>query len=554
VVGAEGHFSDKWSWDTYYQIGYDDRHQYLLRQPINANFTRALNAVIDPATQQPTCADLLSTNAAVRAAAAGCKPINPFGLNNWDPAARDYVLGTLHEWYKMNEWVAAANVQGEAFEVGGGPIGLAAGFETRTDNGAEKHDPCSRSSCYWQNYGDDFVGNLKVMEAYSEVAMPFMRNKRGAKLFELDAALRQTHYKNDQPGHFEYYNNGTVLWVDDRSSKIDATTYKFSALYDPTDWLRFRVTRSHDIRAPNFSELYERVESLGFTGFTNPWTARTDTPLVASTGNVNVAAEEGDTNTVGIVFSPNWNWGRGFRMSVDFWDIDIRGAISRLGAQPIIDGCFRGSQSLCSFIDGYGPNGVMTNIRNAYLNLDAYQTHGVDLEAMYQFSLRRGAKMAMRVFATRTDEIAIKTAGTVTDYAGVTGPQAFGQPKWALNGSVNYDRDKWGLSVQVRYIDSGLYNPLWLDPSDPRYASALTSATLGPFTVNDNTIDSATYTTLSGRYRLPMRSERSWELFVAINNLFDKNPPLAPDGAYPTNTVFFDQIGRSFRVGIRADF
>ena len=44
-------------------------------------------------------------------------PINPFGLNRWDPAARDYVLGTLHEWYKMNEYVVAGNVQGEIFEL-----------------------------------------------------------------------------------------------------------------------------------------------------------------------------------------------------------------------------------------------------------------------------------------------------------------------------------------------------------------------------------------------------------------------------------------------------
>jgi hypothetical protein len=43
-------------------------------------------------------------------------------------------------------------------------------------------------------------------------------------------------------------------------------------------------------------------------------------------------------------------------------------------------------------------------------------------------------------------------------------------------------------------------------------------------------------------------------LFATINNALDENPPLAPDGAYPTNAAFFDQIGRSFRVGIRGDF
>jgi hypothetical protein len=274
---------------------------------------------------------LLSTNPSVRSAAAGCRPINPFGLNRWDPAARDYVLGTLHEWYKMNEYVVAANVQGEIFEVPGGPVGVAAGLESRRDNGAVTHDPCSRSSCYWQNFGDDFAGKLNVLEGYVETAIPFIRDKRFAKLFELDAAVRQTHYTNKQPGHQEYYNNGTVLWVDERQSKIDATTYKFSTLYDPTDWLRFRATRSHDIRAPNFSELYERTESVGFAGSTNPWTGATDLPLVANTGNINLAAEEGNTETIGIVFSPTWNWGSGFRLSIDWWDIDIDGAIARLG-------------------------------------------------------------------------------------------------------------------------------------------------------------------------------------------------------------------------------
>ena len=62
VVGAEGDINDNWTWDAYYQIAYNSRHQYLLRQPINNNFTRALNVVINPANNQPICAALLSTN------------------------------------------------------------------------------------------------------------------------------------------------------------------------------------------------------------------------------------------------------------------------------------------------------------------------------------------------------------------------------------------------------------------------------------------------------------------------------------------------------------
>jgi outer membrane receptor protein involved in Fe transport len=551
VVGAEGEFAGSWSWDTYYQIAYNDRHQYLLRQPVNARFARALDVVIDPATNQPTCAALLSP--ATAAAAAGCRPINPFGLNQWDPAARDYVLGTLHEWFKLNEYVVAGNVQGELVELPGGMMGFAAGVEARRDSGAVTHDECSRSSCYWQNFGDDFAGRLNVLEGYAETALPFLSGRPGARLLELDVAARRTNYDNIQPAHFEYYNNGTILYVGDRNSTIGATTYKVSLLYDPTEWLRLRATRSRDIRAPNFSELYERTESVGFTGQVNPWTGVTDQPLVANTGNIGLSAEEGDTETFGVVFSPQWSAVQGLRFSVDWWSIDITGAIARLQAGPLVDGCFRGNATICEFIDGDGPGGVMTNIRNPFLNLDVYSTKGIDLEALYQFDLSGGAEMGLRVFATRTSDVVTVVAGLRTDFAGVTGPNAFAQPEWALNGTISYDRDSWGLSAQARYIDSGLYNVLWIDPSDPRYDPRTTTA-LEPLMVNDNTVDSATYLTLSGRWRLPMQSDRTWELFATINNALDEDPPLAPDGAYPTNAAFFDQIGRSFRVGIRGDF
>jgi outer membrane receptor protein involved in Fe transport len=363
-------------------------------------------------------------------------------------------------------------------------------------------------------------------------------------------ALRQTHYRNEQPGHYEYYANGTILYVGDRSSTIDATTYKFSALYDPTDWLRFRATRSRDIRAPNFSELYERTESVGFAGQVNPWTGNTDLPLVANTGNVNVAEEKGDTETVGIVFSPNWSWGEGFRLSLDWWTIEIHDAIARVGTGTggIVDQCFLGNTYLCTFIEGEGPGGVITHISNTSLNLDVYSTKGVDLEALYQMDLDGGGQLGFRFFATRTDEVVTTLAGVRTDQAGVTGPNAFGQPKYAFNSTVSYDRERWGVSFQTRYIDEGLYNATWLDPTQPGYNPA------SPLSVNDNTIDSWTSATVSARYRLPVNNDRSWELFVTVNNAFDEDPPLAPDGAYPTNAAFYDQIGRAYRVGIQADF
>lgn len=44
------------------------------------------------------------------------------------------------------------------------------------------------------------------------------------------------------------------------------------------------------------------------------------------------------------------------------------------------------------------------------------------------------------------------------------------------------------------------------------------------------------------------------ELFAQVNNLANRSPPLAPQLQYPSNPVFFDLIGRSYRVGVRMKF
>jgi iron complex outermembrane recepter protein len=154
------------------------------------------------------------------------------------------------------------------------------------------------------------------------------------------------------------------------------------------------------------------------------------------------------------------------------------------------------------------------------------------------------------VFGTHTDELITTVGGQSTDWAGRTAGSfgGFGTPDWNLNSVVTYSKGNYGISLQARYISDGVYNPTYVQPGDPGYDPA------SPFSINDNTVDSAIYTTLSGRYNFNIGDTRSMELFVSINNLFDKEPPLAPDAFYPTNTVYFDQIGRTFRVGVRADF
>jgi outer membrane receptor protein involved in Fe transport len=42
-------------------------------------------------------------------------------------------------------------------------------------------------------------------------------------------------------------------------------------------------------------------------------------------------------------------------------------------------------------------------------------------------------------------------------------------------------------------------------------------------------------------------------VFGSMNNVFDKDPVIAPGGnGYPTNPVYFDTYGRTWRIGVRA--
>ena len=83
---------------------------------------------------------------------------------------------------------------------------------------------------------------------------------------------------------------------------------------------------------------------------------------------------------------------------------------------------------------------------------------------------------------------------------------------------------------------------LAIDPSDPNYS------TTDPNSISDNHVSDAAYVNLSASYEIMPNIQ----LFGSMNNLFDTNPAIAPGGnGYPTNPVYFDTYGRTWRAGVR---
>jgi hypothetical protein len=139
------------------------------------------------------------------------------------------------------------------------------------------------------------------------------------------------------------------------------------------------------------------------------------------------------------------------------------------------------------------------------------------------------------------------------DYQNQSGPVAsFGgfntSPEWQARAWVTYQKQRFTTTFETRYIGSGILNATYINSPPGSASNTLLNS------VSDNTVDAAYYFAWSGSYDFG-RKGKGTQLFWAINNLFNKDPPVAPGGnVYPTNPVFFDTLGERIRLGVRFTF
>ncbi|HEY7806126.1 MAG TPA: TonB-dependent receptor [Croceibacterium sp.] len=573
--------SSSWHWDAYYTHGVNKNDQHLYHNVVSTFLKYALDAVqtpsgivcgvtipgrINPNTGFPYSA----TDVAKAAQGGPCVPLNLFGTSNANPAAVDYAFRTLEEFSTYKQDVAAANLRGDLFDgFGAGPVKLATGIEWRREHGNVTHNLPNQPfyTDYFLSYGLDYGGTQEVLEGYGELNVPVFQDSAIGKYMEFDGAVRETRNKA----------TGTAGANAGLSKSHSFLTWKISGIWDVTDWLRFRGTRSRDVRAAQFRELFQSyaVTAGGPFGTINnpfPGGGAADQANISSGGNVNLKPETADTWTFGLVLSPKAGVFNRFRFSADWYQIKIKDAIVGppfgFGAQNIVAQCFQGNQAFCDLITftqpgdpGYDPAHPMADIatvNNAAANLQGFTTRGIDFEADYTVPIGTGS-LSLRALASYLyDQLFTTGTGSPTrNYAGQSGPTAaFGSfnttPKWQGNFFATYSQGPFSGTVQLRYVGSGRYltvlpnGDLPIGPGDTGYA------TTNPDSISNNHVSSATYVNLDASYKF---LDDRFELFGSVNNVFDKNPVIAPGGnGYPTNPVYFDTYGRTWRVGVRVRF
>ncbi len=236
LAGLQGSLTETWTWDAYYQYGETQYDQTVANNRIQqqvpgvplatgqaSRIQLAADAVVNPATGQIVCRSTLTNPG------NGCQPANLFGTYQFSEAAKNYLYGTAWQTQEFKQNVLAANVQGDLFRTWAGVVPIALGAEYRTNKVATDADPISATSGFYVFNSSIVSGEVKVKEGYLETAVPLAKDLPAARSLDLNGAVRLT----------DYDTSGSV------------TTWKYGATYEPLSWLRFRATRSRDIRAPN---------------------------------------------------------------------------------------------------------------------------------------------------------------------------------------------------------------------------------------------------------------------------------------------------------------
>ena len=186
------------------------------------------------------------------------------------------------------------------------------------------------------------------------------------------------------------------------------------------------------------------------------WAATTDLQPEAAT-----------TRTIGIVLSPRFL--RGFNATIDWWDIKLKGAVARIGAQTIVDGCIaNGDPIFCSRIHR-DPNGSLW-LGNGYVddrqaNLGGLGIRGIDAGADYSVPLGRLGSANFEFRGSYVLRWIVDNGGLSTPYdcAGLFGAPCEMHPRWRHTARATWTVPA-GISLSLHWRRIGGAKLAALDP------------------------------------------------------------------------------------------
>jgi iron complex outermembrane receptor protein len=453
----------------------------------------------------------------------GCVPFNIAGgqgdgSGTITQAMLDFIRPVLHDTSEQELKDITVNLGGTILSMPAGGLDFAVGFEHRDQSGFYLPDAIYTAGESAGVPSTPTSGQYDTNEFYGELQIPLLKERAGADLLQLTAAVRTSDY----------------------STFGNQTASKFGLNWRPIKDLLFRGSYSEGIRAPSIGELFGSTARFDTTitdkcsdyaglnggppadattqanclalGVPNTYEQFNPQISVTTGGNPALVPETtSNSYTAGFVYSPRWaegsSWSDGLSFEFNYYNIELEKAIAALDAQVQLDGCVATLDPvLCGGI-GRTQGGVINSFANQLLNIGGIRTNGWDLNIRWsapEFNWGRFGVLWQTTHLNEYTEI-IPTATGFQEVPLVgteTGDLGSVYPDWKSSMTVDWSRADWAASVSARYTDAVI---------DTNNAGAKMSAT--------------TYVDMQVTWTPSQFMDGSWDFTVGANNVFDEDPP-----------------------------
>lgn len=482
-----------------------------------------------------------------------CSPFNPFGHQN-SQAVADYITTIANPIADNRQWVVTADITGDLFDIWGGEVGFAIGYEHREERAEfdpgeffygipDPSDPNGSRGQYGRSIPiDPVTGEFNTDEVFGELLIPLVSPDMGIPLIDTLEI------------------NGAARYVDHSLAGGDLT-WTAGGRWKPIEDFGIRGNFTRSIRSPAITELFNPNSRI-FTTAQDPCDSRyidqgpnpanraancaaaglpanfvsnivDFTSEGSRSGNPALGNEKANSWTVGLFVTPRFI--PNLTLTADWVDISLENAIISANATQTMEACYDAvdfPSEACGQIDRDAA-GQVSFIRTGYLNAASYEYRGLIAGLNWRVDtpfLGAESRITINGSYQYNDKLEQRIGtGDLTTLRG-----GIGYSKHKATGSVSYTNGAFGAFLQGQYIGEAVVDP---DASPDVYEYF--------------TRDDVMFVNAAISYKVADRARLQFN----VDNLFDTKAPFpTPAGANSLVTYYDGVLGRYFKIGATIDF
>ena len=403
-----------------------------------------------------------------------CKPYNPLGYNPGQTEAMEYILVNQVRRSENNQTIHFASLSGSLYTLPAGDIRFNLGVESREEvlefwSDSAQNMKLTRSSVQPNN-----KAGYETDESYVELSIPVVDESmgltfKGYGIQELRLDLSRREIDNTFSGEYTVQAENIYWQISDdlalrggtqnavRTPGLDdvfgpqATTYQRAN--DPCDYRYIDSGIYPTVRRANC-----QAESWWVEGWQSQIVNRTEEGVTG--GNPNLLNELGDTTTVGIIFTPTYDFIPGtLSLAFDVVTIDVVDVVQAFSVSQNMAGCYDYADKPAKFCDTFTRVTDTADLNNGKYNLGDvnsfsfgpnnvgvrnFETHIITAD--HSMDTKWG-ELSTRFRGYHQQIFESAPTGNPDDLEDFTG--AYSEPEWLYDITIGLSRDNHAVFYQV---------------------------------------------------------------------------------------------------------